>query len=54
MTEAERQELEYLRYFYDKIDPVVGSDDVYYEIQEEYVEETGKPIPSKYNLLDED
>lgn len=56
MTEAERQELEYLRYFHDEVDSALGpaSDDVYFMIQEEYVERTGNSVPSKYNMLDEE
>ena len=52
MTKAEKQELEYLRYFYDAVQPALGpaDDDIIRMIQEEYEEETGNEVPKDYDL----
>ena len=51
MTEEEKQELEWLRYFYDKSDRAIGPayDDVVWAIQENYKEQGGV-IPEEYDL----
>jgi hypothetical protein len=50
MTNNEKLELEFLRYFYSEVDNALGpaSDDVYYMIKEEYKNE-GNTIPEGYD-----
>ena len=47
--DPERNELEFLRYFYENVEPVLGpaSDDIYYDIKEEWVA-NGNTLPEKY------
>ena len=49
MTEDEKAELEFLRFFYGAVESSLGpaSDDVYHMIKEEYVKE-GNILPDGY------
>ena len=51
MTDQEKLELAYLRYFYGAIERYMGpgADDVYYSIQKDYVNTTGEVLPDGYS-----
>lgn len=48
MSEEEKNELEFLRWFYCECDFGPAHGDVIYSMNEQYTEETGKPIPEGY------
>ncbi len=45
-------EIAYLRFFYDAVQPALGpaDDDIIYSIQQDYKKQIGRPIPEDYDL----
>lgn len=56
MTADEQNELEFLRFFYKRVDNALGpaSDDIYDMLKDYYVEDTKNPLPSGYERSWED
>jgi len=56
MPEDVEAELHFLRWFHANVDSALGpaSNDVYRILEEEYMRETGKPIPACYSYEEEE
>lgn len=50
MSDAERKELEYLRWIYINMDFGPAHEDVLLILNHHYERETGNPVPEGYNL----
>jgi hypothetical protein len=49
MSEEQREEYEYLQWFYQNADFGPADGDVRYYMNEQYTKRTGKPVPAGYD-----